>query len=105
MRDLPSWLSDYSVKFAVNRIGIAFPLALDGNPEVPHLGGVQQPHVRAFLFSIKSSHFSVERNGSGVFSMQSFSFQFVDRFVPSRETQMPPAYPIAVFGNRIRRTS
>ncbi|KZV70698.1 hypothetical protein PENSPDRAFT_752360 [Peniophora sp. CONT] len=77
---LPSWLREYSIDFTVKNIGAAFPLALDGSLELPHSRSAPQSHVKAFLFSIKSVAFGVERNGSGLFRMQSFSFQFVDRF-------------------------
>ncbi|VDB95270.1 unnamed protein product [Peniophora sp. CBMAI 1063] len=77
---LPSWLREYSIDFTIKNIGAAFPLALDGSLELPHSRSAPQSHVKAFLFSIKSVAFGVERNGSGLFRMQSFSFQFVDRF-------------------------
>lgn len=83
---MPSWLHDYSIDFTIKNIGAAFPLALDGNLELPHARSAPQPHVKAFLFSIKSMAFGVERNGSGLFRMQSFSFQFVDRCVMSFTT-------------------
>jgi hypothetical protein len=77
---LPDFLSDYSIMFTVKNIGAAFPLALDGNLQMQRSRGHSSAHVRAFLFSIKSVIFGIERNGSkGLFTMQSFSFQFVDR--------------------------
>ncbi|KAI0314094.1 hypothetical protein OF83DRAFT_1165342 [Amylostereum chailletii] len=74
------WFTNYSLKFTVRHIGAAFPLALDGKLELPRGRIPHEAPVRAFLFSIKSLEFGAERNGSGQFTMESFSFQFVDRF-------------------------
>lgn len=77
----PSFLSQYAVTVTVHNIGAAFPLALDQTLEIPH-GKTSHDHmaVQAFLFSIKSLVFTVERSGSGHANMQGFSFQFVDRY-------------------------
>ncbi|KAI0035556.1 hypothetical protein K488DRAFT_82999 [Vararia minispora EC-137] len=82
--------ADYSIMFKIKNIGAAFPLALDKNLQMQRPQHPERPqrsrsdfhaHVRAFLFSIKSLDFGVESYGSkGLFTMKSFSFQFVDRF-------------------------
>ncbi|KAI0058067.1 hypothetical protein BV25DRAFT_1994498 [Artomyces pyxidatus] len=77
-----SALSGYATTLTIKNIGAAFPLSLDGNLTLPQ-GVHQHPAVPAFLFSIKSLVFGAERSGTGQFTMQGFSFQFVNRFKQS----------------------
>ena len=73
------WLRKYQVTVAINSIGVAFPLSPYGLLELPHTGNRDAGAVRAFLFSIKSFAFGVNRGESGQATMLDLSFQFVPR--------------------------
>ncbi|THU95661.1 hypothetical protein K435DRAFT_829044 [Dendrothele bispora CBS 962.96] len=70
------WLNEYSVQFTIRSVGVAFPLDDSGQQVNSH----KLDPLRAFLFSIKSIQFSVERGETGQAKMEGFSFQFVPRF-------------------------
>ncbi|KAF8664381.1 hypothetical protein AX16_000752 [Volvariella volvacea WC 439] len=78
-----SWLDDYVIRLAVFDLGVAFPLSLDQELEIPQTGGASSTTVRAFLFAIKSIEFSAQRGESGQAVMKGFSFQFVSSFKQS----------------------
>src|SRR5882757_11572069 len=69
-------LSNYTIKFTFKNIGFAFPLALD---QELGPGSQDSSAVGAFLFSIKSLVFSIQRGESGQAVMKRSSFQFVSR--------------------------
>lgn len=73
---LQDWLSAYTIKFMVKNIGLAFPLALDQELKP---GSQDSTAVGAFLFSIKSLVFGIQRGDSGQAAMKGTSFQFVSR--------------------------
>ncbi|KAI0267154.1 hypothetical protein BC834DRAFT_969170 [Gloeopeniophorella convolvens] len=75
-----TWLHNYATVFTVTNVGAAFPLAFDGNIELPIGKPHQHSAVPAFLFSVKSVEFEAKKSGHGQFVMRGFSFQFVDRF-------------------------
>jgi hypothetical protein len=74
-----SWLDKYIIKVSVKNIGVAFPLAVAEELQVPRQSKAESS-VRAFLFSIKSIAFDANRGESGEASMRGFSFQFVSRY-------------------------
>ncbi|KAJ6499231.1 hypothetical protein C8R45DRAFT_108777 [Mycena sanguinolenta] len=74
------WLQSYVIKLSVDNIGVAFPLTLDQNLEIPQTGSRDSTAVRAFLFSVKSIKFGTQRGESGEAKIQDLSFQFVSRF-------------------------
>jgi hypothetical protein len=72
-----SWLNKYSVHFIIRSVGVAFPLDHSRNLQI---GNQDSSATRAFLFSIKSVQFSVDRGETGQAKMEDFSFQFVSRY-------------------------
>ncbi|KAF7376210.1 hypothetical protein MSAN_00036100 [Mycena sanguinolenta] len=74
------WLQSYVIKLSVENIGVAFPLTLDQNLEIPQTGSRDSTAVRAFLFSVKSVKFGTQRGESGEAKIQDLSFQFVSRY-------------------------
>src|ERR1700691_4370530 len=60
-----TWLSEHTVDLFIRNIGVAFPLALDQNLELPQIGSHDSSAVRAFLFSIKSLVFGTQRGETG----------------------------------------
>lgn len=74
-----TWLSDHTIDMTIGNIGVAFPLTLDQDLELPQTGSHDFIAVRAFLFSIKSLVFGTHRGETGQAVMKGFSFQFVSR--------------------------
>ncbi|OBZ68137.1 hypothetical protein A0H81_11867 [Grifola frondosa] len=81
-----SWLDMYTFSLAIRNIGVAFPLTLNQNLQMPRSTSQDTAAVRAFLFSIKSLEFGTEQGESGQAAMKGFSFQFVSRFRQSNAT-------------------
>jgi len=75
-----TWLSEHTINLIIKNIGVAFPLALDQDIELPQTGSHDSSAVRAFLFSIKSLVFGTQRGETGQAIMKRFSFQFVSRY-------------------------
>jgi hypothetical protein len=71
-------LSKYTVKFVFRNIGFAFPLAPNQDLKP---GSQDSSAVAAFLFSIRSLIFDIQRGESGQAAMKGSSFQFVSRCV------------------------
>ncbi|KAF5370617.1 hypothetical protein D9758_002040 [Tetrapyrgos nigripes] len=69
------WLNKYSLHFLIRSVGVAFPLDHDRK-----IGSHDSSVMRAFLFSIRSVQFSIDRGETGQAKMEDFSFQFVSRF-------------------------
>lgn len=76
-----SWLDNHIINVAIHNIGVAFPLTLDQDLELPQTGSTDSTAVRAFLFSIKSIEFGTRHGETGQATMQRLSFQFVSRYV------------------------
>lgn len=74
-----TWLSKHTINLTIMNIGVAFPLALNQDLELPQTGSHDSSAVRAFLFSTKSLVFGTQRGESGQAEMKGFSFQFVSR--------------------------
>lgn len=67
------------ISFAVERIGIAFPLSIQaslGSSPTTSPRHDTEP-VPAFLFSIESLSFATQREESGSAKMSNFAFQFI----------------------------
>ncbi|KAL6305048.1 hypothetical protein BKA93DRAFT_731948 [Sparassis latifolia] len=75
-----SWLDHYTIIISIRSIGVAFPLAFNGDLQMPRSGKQDDGSVRAFLLSIKSLQFGTQRGESGQATMRGFSFQFVLHF-------------------------
>ncbi|KAI0665956.1 hypothetical protein C8Q78DRAFT_985325 [Trametes maxima] len=75
-----SLLELYTISLGINNIGVAFPLTLAKDLQMPRSGSHDDSSVRAFLFSIKSLKFSSQLGENGQASMINFAFQFVTRF-------------------------
>jgi hypothetical protein len=71
------WFEEYMANLAIRNIGVAFPLTLEQDFELPRVGNRETNSIRAFLFSIKSLSFGAQRGENGQAIMRGFSFQFV----------------------------
>ncbi len=75
-----SLLELYTVGLTIKNIGVAFPLSLARDLQMPRSGSQDDSAVRAFLFSIKTLEFDTQLGENGQASMTGFSFQFVSRY-------------------------
>ncbi|RPD53525.1 hypothetical protein L227DRAFT_535889, partial [Lentinus tigrinus ALCF2SS1-6] len=75
-----SLLELYTFGLNIKNIGVAFPLTLARDLQMPRSGSHDDSAVRAFLFSIKTLEFDTQLGENGQASMTGFSFQFVTRF-------------------------
>ncbi|CAL1706934.1 unnamed protein product [Somion occarium] len=75
-----AWWDEYNIDLAVGNVGIAFPLAVNQDLQLPRSGSIDSTAVRAFLFSTKSVVFGAEHGESGQVMVKDFSFQFVPSF-------------------------
>ncbi|TBU47302.1 hypothetical protein BD309DRAFT_511415 [Dichomitus squalens] len=75
-----SFLELYNISLTVRNVGVAFPLTLARDLQMPRSGSLDDSTVRAFLFSVKTIEFGTQLGRSGQASMTGFSFQFVSRF-------------------------
>ncbi|KAG6372334.1 hypothetical protein JVT61DRAFT_7774 [Boletus reticuloceps] len=78
--DKPSWLSKHTVLVEIERVGVAFPLALNQSVGLSRWPGQDQTSVRAFLFSVRRIRFSSQKGEAGQVNTREVSFQFVNRF-------------------------
>lgn len=76
-----SWLSAYSISVTIKDLGIAFPITLDQDIQLSRYRAKGAP-VRAFLFSVSSITFGINRGETGEAGMKNLSFQFVSQSVP-----------------------
>lgn len=74
-----SLLELYTIAVVINNIGVAFPLSLARDLQMPRSGSHDDSAVRAFLFSIKSLTFGSQLGENGQASVANFAFQFVSR--------------------------
>ncbi|KAF8135489.1 hypothetical protein EV363DRAFT_1395990 [Boletus edulis] len=79
-QDKPSWLSKYTVLVEIERVGVAFPLALNQSVGLSRWPGQDRTSVRAFLFSVRRIRFSSQKGEAGQVNTKEVSFQFVNRF-------------------------
>ncbi|KAG9221064.1 hypothetical protein CCMSSC00406_0005497 [Pleurotus cornucopiae] len=75
----PPWFSKFNLDISMRDIGVAFPLTLDQELEMPQSGRSSNT-FKAFLLSIESVRFGAQRGETGQAVMKNFSFQFVSRF-------------------------
>ena len=75
-----SLLELYTFGLTIKNIGVAFPLSLARDLQMPRSGSHDDSSVRAFLFSIKTLEFGTQHGENGQASMTGFSFQFVTRY-------------------------
>ena len=78
---IQSWISDFLINFTFKNIGIAFPLDSDPSLRVERSESSKDRATGAFLLSIKSLSFGVQRGASGQAMMKGTAFQFVSRSV------------------------
>ncbi len=76
--ELTPWLSGYLISVTIKDLGIAFPITLDQDIQLSRYRAKGAP-VRAFLFSISSITFGINRGETGEASMKNLSFQFVSQ--------------------------
>ena len=76
---IQSWISDFLINFTFKNIGIAFPLDFDPSPRVERSESGGGQATGAFLLSVKSLSFSVQRGESGQAVMKGTALQFVSR--------------------------
>jgi hypothetical protein len=76
---LQFWISDFLINFTFKNIGIAFPLDLDPSLRVERSESGKDQATGAFLLSVKSLSFSVQRGDSGEAIMKGTALQFVSR--------------------------
>lgn len=85
---IQSWISDFLINFTFKNIGVAFPLDFDPGLRVERSESGKDRATGAFLLSIKSLSFSVQRGESGQAMMKGTALQFVSRLAkPSVFTQ------------------
>ena len=78
---IQSWISDLLINFTFKNIGIAFPLDFDHSLGVERSESGKDRATGAFLLSVKSLSFSVQRGESGQAVMKGTALQFVSRLV------------------------
>lgn len=74
-----SWLDDLIITLSIRNVGIAFPLTHDEDLHFSRNKTKESAAIRAFLFCIKSIHFTASRGETGQATLQRLSFQFVPR--------------------------
>jgi hypothetical protein len=78
---IQSWISDFLINFTFKNIGIAFPLDFDPSLKVERSESGGGQVTGAFLLSVKSLSFSVQRGESGQAVMKGTALQFVSRYL------------------------
>lgn len=73
-----SWLSKYLINVAIKNLGVAFPITLDDDFKLSRHRTKDTP-VSAFLFSVSSIMFAINRGETGEAGMNCLSFQFVSQ--------------------------
>lgn len=73
-----SWLSKYLISVAIKDLGIAFPITLDQDIQLPRYQA-KDASVSVFLFSISSITFGINRGETGEAGMENLAFQFVSQ--------------------------
>lgn len=78
---IQSWISDFLINFTFKNIGIAFPLDFDPGLRVETPESGKDRATGAFILSVKSLSFSLQRGESGQAVMKGTALQFVSRCV------------------------
>ena len=78
---IKTWVSDFLIKFTFKNIGMAFPLDFDPSLRVERSESGKDRATGAFLLSVKSLSFSLQRGESGQAMMKGTALQFVSRCV------------------------
>ena len=76
---IQSWISDFLINFTFKNIGIAFPLDFDPSLRVERTESGKDRATGAFLLSVKSLSFSLQRGESGQAVVKGTALQFVSR--------------------------
>jgi len=71
-----SWLSKYIINITVRDLGIAFPITLEQDIQLPRYRA-KDATISAFLFSITSIIFGVNQGETGEATVKNLSFQFI----------------------------
>jgi len=71
-----SWLSKYIINITIRDLGIAFPITLEQDIQLPRYSA-KDATINAFLFSIPSIIFCVNRGETGETTVRNLSFQFI----------------------------
>jgi len=71
-----SWLSKYIINITVRDLGIAFPITLEQDIQLPRYRA-KDATISAFLFSISSIIFGVNQGETGEATVKNLSFQFI----------------------------
>ncbi|XP_006461147.1 hypothetical protein AGABI2DRAFT_185437 [Agaricus bisporus var. bisporus H97] len=85
-----SWLSKYLINVAIKNLGVAFPITLDDDFKLSRYRTKDTP-VSAFLFSVSSIMFAINRGETGEAGMNCLSFQFVSQFRQSEPSDFDGA--------------
>jgi hypothetical protein len=72
------WFSGYFISVIIKDLGIAFPISLEHGVQ-PLRYRPQEAALSAFLFSISSITFGVNRGETGEAVVKNLSFQFISR--------------------------
>jgi len=78
---IQSWISDFLINFTFKNIGIAFPLDFDPSLRMERSESGKDRATGAFLLSVKSLSFSLQRGENGQAVMKGTALQFVSRLV------------------------
>ncbi|KAF9450414.1 hypothetical protein P691DRAFT_468038 [Macrolepiota fuliginosa MF-IS2] len=73
------WLAKYLISVTIKDLGIAFPITLEQDIQLLRQK-YKSAFTKAFLFSISSIAFAINRGETGEAVMKDLSFQFVSRF-------------------------
>ena len=97
---IQTWISGFLINFTFKNIGVAFPLDLDPSLMMERSEPTKDQTTGAFLLSVKSLSFSVQRGESGQAVMKGTALQFVSRLVLSC---LSPS-PISLIATRFRQS-
>jgi len=71
-----SWLSKHIINITIRDLGIAFPITLEQDIQLPRYRA-KDATINAFLFSTSSIIFGVNRGETGEATVKNLSFQFI----------------------------
>ncbi|KAJ3575090.1 hypothetical protein NP233_g1335 [Leucocoprinus birnbaumii] len=73
------WYSKYLIGITIRDLGIAFPITLEQDIQLPRFRA-KDAAISAFLFSISSIAFGINRGETGQAALKDLSFQFISHF-------------------------
>lgn len=73
------WFSKYLISIAIRDLGIAFPITLEQDIQLPRYRA-KDAAISAFLFSVSSITFGINRGETGEAAIKDLSFQFISHF-------------------------